>query len=99
MSRQGTIRTKLSTGINQYVALPSAEGRLLTIIRDLVAIDGEVDTGLKNSVLAGIAVNANPSSGSLRAARAGCRLGSRDDERSSHRLVGTLESMMVSKKN
>lgn len=66
----------------------------LTVICDLVTMDGEIYTGLQNSTLTRVAINAHPSRSRVRATGRppAWYLGLRHNECGSDGLVGPLET-------
>ena len=78
------MRGQRSTG-----AVGDCGDKVLTIVAGAVAVDVEVDAGLKDGVAAGVAVNADPGGRriSRRAATTGRCLRRGDDESAGHGLV------------
>ena len=70
----------------------SREPWVLTIVGHARARDGEVDTGLENRSVAGITVNTDPRRGGVATGTARGLLRGRDDEGTSHGLVGSLDT-------
>ena len=70
--------------------------RRRTIVRDGAAGYGEVDTGLEDGIITGVAVNANPRRGGVSARATGGRSRRRHGERARNRPPGALHNSRVS---